>query len=345
MKLGFRARIVAGVLAVIAVPLLVVGLTTFIAVKATALPSGVALRVDGVDITKEEVAKQTNVLTLLYGIQAPEDPAAFDQFRRNAAQTTALDRILDRAAVEKGIGVSDKAAADTLNRVILSGGALGPERFNVALTASGVNHQDLLQEIKRQSLSQQLYQKVIEQSGAQQPVTDDEVRRYYEEHRAEMVRLETRHLRNIVVGSQQDADRVLQEARTGADFADLARRYSQDPTTKSQGGDLGFRNRTVFEDEYANAAFSAAPGSLFGPVQASRGWNVGQVLEVQPQVPLNLPDIAEALRAEIAQRKVEMAWQAWSEQRFEQAHVEYADDYRPANPKAISAPTPVPQGR
>jgi peptidyl-prolyl cis-trans isomerase C len=342
VNLGFRTRIVAGVLAVLAVPVVVVGLTTLIAVKATSLPDGVALRVDGVDVTKAEVAKQSNVLTLLYGIQPPDNPAAFDRFRRSSAQTVALDRVLDRAAVEAGLGVSDKTAADALNQLLASGGALGPKNFGTALSASGVNQQDLLEEIKRQSLTQQLYQRVVEQAGAQRPVTDQEVQQFFDEHRSEMVRLETRHLRNILVADEATADKVLEQAKAGVDFAQLAQVDSIDSTTKGKGGDLGVLNRSILEDDYAAAAFSAAPGALFGPVKGSQGWNVGQVLEVTPAVPLNFPDVAEALRADIARRRVEDAWQAWAAERLEQAHVEYAGEYRPEAPESVPA---APQSR
>jgi len=271
VNLGFRTRIVAGVLAVLAVPVLVVGLTTLIAVKATSLPDGVALRVDGVDVTKAEVAKQSNVLTLLYGIQPPDNPAAFDRFRRSSAQTVALDRVLDRAAVEAGLGVSDKTAADALNQLLASGGALGPKNFGTALSASGVNQQDLLEEIKRQSLTQQLYQRVVEQAGAQRPVTDQEVQQFFDEHRSEMVRLETRHLRNILVADEAAADKVLEQAKAGVDFGQLAQVNSIDSTTKGKGGDLGVLNRSILEDDYAAGRVQCRPGRAVRPGEGFAG--------------------------------------------------------------------------
>lgn len=342
LNLGYRSSIVAAVLVVVLLPVLVVGLTVLVAVQATKLPDDVAIRVDGEDITRADAAKHSNVLTLLYGTQAPRDPAGSDRYRRDAAQAMALGRIMDRAAVEMGLGVDDRGIADALNRITASGGALGPQKFDAAKLASGVNQQDLLDEVKRQNLSQQLYQKVIEQAGAQGPVTAEDVRRFYDEHRAELVRAETRHLRNIVLANRADADRVLAEARAGADFADLARRYSLDPTTKDKGGELGVLNRAPLEESYADAAFGAPPNSLFGPVQSPGGWNVGQVLEVQPPVPLNLPDIAQALPGEVTQERIDRAWRTWVEQRLAQEHVEYGEDYRPVDPNFIPLPPPLP---
>jgi peptidyl-prolyl cis-trans isomerase C len=342
LTLGYRSRIVAAVLVVVLLPVLVVGLTVLVAVWTTRLPDDVALRVDGVDITRAEAAKHANVLTLLYGTQAPRDPAGFDRYRRDAAQAMALGKIMDRAAVQMGLGVDDRGIADALNRITANGGALGPQKFEAAKLATGVNQQDLLDEVKRQNLSQQLYQKVIDQSGAQGPVSDEDVQRFFDEHRAEMVRAETRHLRNIVLANKADADRVLAEARGGADFADLARRYSLDPTTKANGGELGVLNRAPLEDAYADAAFAAPPNSLFGPVQSPNGWNVGQVLEVQPQVPLNFPDVAQALRGEVVQDRIDQAWRDWVRQRFAEEHVEYGDDYRPVDPNFIPLPPPLP---
>jgi peptidyl-prolyl cis-trans isomerase C len=333
--LGYRARIALGLVGTILTPVLVVGLTTVAAVKFTQLPDGVALRVYGIDVTKDDVAKQTGVLGLLYGLNAPTDPARLDEFRRNSAQTVALNMVLDRAAVENGISSDDAAAANAVNQLLARGGSAGQQQLESALGTMGATHQDLFQEIKRQQLSQQLFEKVTKDAGAQQPVGDPEAQAYFNAHKDQFFQPEMRHLRNIVVADKADADAVVAQLRGGADFAAVAKQRSLDPTTKDKGGDLGFLASDQLEDDYAKAAFMAPAGSVLDPVQGARGWNVGQVLEVRPGVQLNYPDIAENLRFYLAQQKLGAAWQHWVGEQLARAKVQYADEFRPADPDDI----------
>jgi peptidyl-prolyl cis-trans isomerase C len=335
VKLGYRARIALGLLGVILTPVLIVGLSMLVAVKATSLPADVALRVYGTDVTKADVAKQTGVLGLLYGVTPPTDPARQDEFRRNSAQTVALNMVLDRAAVEKGIAADDAGAANAVNQLLAQAGSAGQQQLESALTAIGATHQDLFNELKRQQLSQQLFEKVTQDAGAQQPVGDPEAQAYYESHKAEFFQPETRHLRNIVVADQADADRVAAQVRAGADFAGVARQSSIDPTTKDKGGDLGFLASEQLEDNYARAAFAAPVGTVLDPVHGARGWNVGQVLETRPAAQLAYPAIAESLRYYMVQQKLGAAWQRWVGEQLKRADIDYADDYRPADPTNI----------
>jgi peptidyl-prolyl cis-trans isomerase C len=306
-----------------------------VAVKATALPSDVAFRVYDTDVTKAEVAKLTGILGILYSVAPPADPARQDEFRRSSAQTVALDKVLDRAAVENGIGANDAAAANVVNQLLARGGPAGQQQLESALAAIGATHQDLFEELKRQQLSQQLFEKVTKDAGAQQPVGDPEAQAYYDAHKAEFFQPEMRHLRNIVVANKADADGVVAQLRGGADFVALAKQSSLDPTTKDKGGDLGFLSSDQLEDNYAAAAFAAPVGTVLDPVQGARGWNVGQVLEVRPGVQLNYPDIAENLRYYLGRQKLGAAWQGWVSDQLKRANVQYADDYRPADPTDI----------
>jgi peptidyl-prolyl cis-trans isomerase C len=332
------------VVGTILTPVVIVGLTTLAAVKLTGLPDGVALRVYDTDVTIADVNKQTGVLGLLYGLTPPTDPAAQDEFRRNSAQTVALNMVLDRAAVENGISVNDAQAANAVNQLLAQGGPAGQQQLESALTTVGATHQDIFNELKRQQLSQQLFEKVTKDAGAQQPVGDPEAQAFYDSHMSEFFQPEMRHLLNIVTRDKPGADAVVAQLRGGADFAAVAKQSSLDPSTKDKGGDLGFLAADQLEDSYAKAAFAAAPGTVLDPVQGARGWNVGQVLEIRPGVQLTYPQIAENLRYYLGQQKLGAAWQHWVGEQLARADVQYADAYRPADPTNIGPTAAVGEG-
>lgn len=75
------------------------------------------------------------------------------------------------------------------------------------------------------------------------------------------------------------ADKVLQEAKSGADFADLAKKNSQDPGSAQNGGDLGFFGKGMMVKPFEEAAQSAAVGSVVGPVETQFGWHIIKVTD------------------------------------------------------------------
>ncbi|AMV72935.1 peptidyl-prolyl cis-trans isomerase [Desulfuromonas sp. DDH964] len=70
------------------------------------------------------------------------------------------------------------------------------------------------------------------------------------------------------------AEKVLDEAKAGKDFADLARRYSDDPGSATKGGDLGYFPRGAMVKPFEQAAFSLKPGELSGIVESSFGFHI-----------------------------------------------------------------------
>lgn len=75
------------------------------------------------------------------------------------------------------------------------------------------------------------------------------------------------------------ATMLLDSLKKGGDFAKLARQYSNDPGSASQGGDLGFVKRGVFYPEFEAVAFSMAPNQLSGIVESPVGYHIIQLLE------------------------------------------------------------------
>lgn len=180
--------------------------------------------------------------------------------------------------------------------------------------------------------------------------TDEDARRYYEENKSKLAQPETRQIRNIVVAAEAEAREVGERARAGADFTSLVKQYSLDASTRESGGDIGFVAREQLDGPYADAAFAAQPGTVFGPVKAGSGWNVGEVVQIRPTGQPPFEQIQDQLRAEIPRMRALAKWNAWVEQRVQSANIQYADEYRPSgsSPRtspAPGSPLPEPAGR
>lgn len=152
----------------------------------------------------------------------------------------------------------------------------------------------LTEQQRRQILQQRLIES-LRQKGKIKPIppSDTQMRAYWEENRtADQRRPSTVSFRQIIILPQPDsgaraqalhkADSLLQVLRGGADFADLARRFSDDSVSRDSGGSLGWFRRGTMVKAFEAAAFRLRPGDLSFPVETVFGFHIIQVQRVQP---------------------------------------------------------------
>jgi peptidyl-prolyl cis-trans isomerase C len=112
------------------------------------------------------------------------------------------------------------------------------------------------------------------------------------------------HARHILVGSEDEAKKVIADLEGGADFAALAGEHSVDPSARTNGGDLGFFRRGQMVPEFAEAAFALEPGKrTTEPVQTQFGWHVIEVVERRMGTP-SFEETEPRLRQEVAREIV-----------------------------------------
>lgn len=333
-----KARVI---LAALLVVLLGGGLGGYGWYRAQALPNDAAIRVGDQVVTIDDLNKKIDTLRALYGVEVPKDPAKLDGFRRDSAKAAAVSIVLDRAAAERGVTIADKTARDVLGTFISQQLGEGPEardRFVQALGTVGTNEDAVLTEIKRQLAVNQLFNKVT----AAPPVTDAEAKAAFPARRHQLGTPEKRELSNIVVASEEEARRLVDEVRGGASFEALAKQRSLDGSTKGAGGALGELEQTQLEPEYGKAAFTAPQDGLYGPVRNQFGWNVGKVTRIVPPVPAEFEQAKDALKNQLATERATATWRRWLGEEIRSARVEYAGAYRPADPDSVP-PTGAPR--
>jgi peptidyl-prolyl cis-trans isomerase D len=111
---------------------------------------------------------------------------------------------------------------------------------------------------------------------------------YYDTIKERFQEAEKRHARHILIESGADDAAAEKKAREvyaeasgpGADFAALAKKYSQDTGSAAQGGDLGTVEKSFFVGPFGDALFSMQPGEIRGPVKTQFGWHVIKLEEI-----------------------------------------------------------------
>jgi parvulin-like peptidyl-prolyl isomerase len=148
----------------------------------------------------------------------------------------------------------------------LDASAYGPA-LQQLLERNNLTEADLRTQLER-SLLQQKVQAAIGQEQA--PDTEAQV-----------------HARQIQVATQDQANDLLTQLQNGADFAQLAQQNSTDTATKDKGGDMGWFPRGIQTKPIEDAAFALQPGQLSDVVQNTAGYHILQVLETDPNRPVD----------------------------------------------------------
>lgn len=143
---------------------------------------------------------------------------------------------------------------------------------------------------------------------------ESELEKFYRRHLSQFEILEHIRASHILIKVDEGADeqirakklafaeKILEEARTGKDFAELARINSDDKASAMKGGDLGTFTRGSMVKPFEDAAFSMKPGDISGLVETVFGYHIIKVTEyTEPGIrSLNdaMEEVKEGLRAE-----------------------------------------------
>lgn len=324
-------RLLAGGVALVAGTAAV---TVALGTREDALPAGVAIDVEGERVTVEALERRVEVLEALYGVQAPTDDD-LDRFWRDAAKAVALSVLLDHEIAERDLEVAARVATDALARYIEDQYPIGGRTaFVIALGDRGVSEADVLTEIGRQLAIRHLFDDVV----GEVEVTGADVEAAYDSRRDELVVPETRHLRHLVVTSEAEAASARARVEAGEAFATVAGELSLDASTRDAGGDLGELRAEQLTPPFGEAAFAAAPGTVFGPVETDLGWHLGIVESVVPARLPALPEVRDGLHDRLVLERSLARWRAFLRELLAKADVEYAVTYQPDDP---AAPPPV----
>ena len=150
-------------------------------------------------------------------------------------------------------------------------------------------------------------------------VTDREIEAYYQGHRDEFKQEEEACASHILVkvkkgeeakeGHADDearkiAEGLLAQAKAGQDFAELARKHSEDQGSAAQGGSLGCFARGRMVPEFENAAFSLGPGETSDLVKSPFGYHIIRVTERKEEAVPPLSQVKERIRQALVADRV-----------------------------------------
>ncbi len=131
-------------------------------------------------------------------------------------------------------------------------------------------------------------------------ITDDDIKYYYDSHLNEFKKPEEVHARHILVKTEAEAKEILDTIKAKKrTFEDLAKEKSEDPGSKSQGGDLGFFAKGQMVKEFEDESFRLKPGEISEPIKTNFGYHIIKVEEKKDAYTEDLNTVKERIRGEI----------------------------------------------
>lgn len=173
-------------------------------------------------------------------------------------------------------------------------------------------------------------------------VSTEEVRKYYDEHQNDFGSAEQRQAAHILISvapaapqAEQDAakakaEQLLQQAsQNPARFAELAKQYSQDPGSATNGGDLGFFGRGMMVKPFDDAVFALKQNGISGLVKSDFGYHIIRLIAVKPSRVLPFDEVRESIVSKLRQQKAADKFAELAE-KFSNTVYEQSDTLKPA---------------
>ncbi len=153
---------------------------------------------------------------------------------------------------------------------------------------------------------------------AEVQLTADDVAAYYDEHRDAFQVEESVEARHILIKVAADADQaaidaararaedVYAQIKAGGDFAELARKHSDEATTSDKGGYLGTFSRGQMVKPFEEAAFGLAEGEFSAPVRSEYGFHIIKVDQKKPARTRTLAEAENKIRGQLADSRARL---------------------------------------
>lgn len=247
--------------------------------------------------------------------------------QKNTLRDLIDQSLLVQRAKDMGVSVEPEVIK-RLDAIRIQNNLPSMEELEKAVSSQGTNWDDFKNNIRNTLLTQRV---ISSEVGSHINVPDDEVQKYYEDHKKEFVRPEQVALREIVVSTEgkkpeelpdlkKKAETALKRVNDGEDFGEIAKRLS-DGSTKSQGGFLGVYKRGELSKELEDKVFSMKKNELTAVMETKQGYLVLQVLEHYDEGEQSLAKVKNEIMDKLYSERMEPAMRVYLKTLREQSYV------------------------
>lgn len=257
----------------------------------------------GLQATDEEVVEYFDKLEFLKDKDGNFSEETFRNFLRRSQYTeSALQEEVRRI-------ISVQRLRDLINQTTFASSKAVEMDYKIAESKINVEYIKVSSDQLDMEISAEEKAEFLKQEAAQ-----ERIKAWYESHKSDYSKKEKVKARHILVGfkgsrnasstaakrSKADAEKrakslLAQVTASGANFTEIAKKETDDPSGKSNGGDLGFFTRDAMVKEFSDAAFSLAEGSISDLIESPFGYHIIKVEGKQEASETSLDDAKDSI--------------------------------------------------
>jgi peptidyl-prolyl cis-trans isomerase SurA len=268
---------------------------------------------DNIILASEVEEKAAPLLVEASRISEPTKRSA----RATELRHEVLDRLIDdelilQQAADLKLSISSEQVDQSIEEIKRQN-SITDDQLREALKGQGMTMSAYRADLKRQLLR---FRVLNIQVGSRVSISDEEVKTYYDRHMKTggNVQVRASHIfvaipddadAQVVRDKQAQAQKLLERAQGGEDFAKLAKQYSDDAATRADGGDLGTFGKDMLPKAIEELVFSMKIGEIRGPVRADRGYHVIKLVERKEKDAKPLDEVKDDIRIQLRQKEME----------------------------------------
>ncbi len=286
----------------------------------------VLARVNGEAVTKAEFDRIVKNMEMSAGQPIPADRR--DEILRKALDQLVTYTVLTQETKARNISVTD-AEIDT-NLKQMQSQFPTEEEFRKALESRGTN----LEQLKSDARVDMSISKMMDAEVASLPgPSDADARDFYDKNPDKFKQDESVRASHILFRVDEkatdaekkkvraEAESVLKQARSGADFAELAKKHSADGSA-AQGGDLNFFTHGQMVPAFDQAAFALQPGQISDIVTTQFGYHIIKVTDRKPASTVAFESVSDRIKQFLTQQRKQERAQAFIDGLKKKARIE-----------------------
>ena len=319
--------------------LVLAGTSLAVADDPTSPNAGKSMDLDRVvAVVNDAVILQSELDTRLIPVRAQAeeiaDPA--ERQRRLAKLASQVlddminDELIVQAAEAAKIEVDSSEVQAALDQ-IKQENKLDDAGLQQALAAQGYTLEGYKKDLRRQLLRLRAINQLV---APKVQVTDEDVRARYDQlaRRSEavsavrlshiLIKLPDHPTEQQIADAKEKAAKAIARVHAGEAFATVAKDMSDDPSTASQGGELGWFERGSINPDWEPIVFSMQKGDVRGPIKGPQGFHVFYVSDIKQSQLKPYADMKDQLMRELRRRELDKQTQAWIDDLRKKAYID-----------------------
>jgi foldase protein PrsA len=264
----------------------------------------------------------------------------YEQLRNQVLQLLISFQWLEGEAADQGIKVTDQEVQKSFEQQRKQSFPKDAD-YQKFLKNSGQTQQDILLQVKADLLATKIRDKVVK--GKDQ-VSDAQIKDFYNKNKQRFSTPEKRDLKIVLTKTKAKAQQAKRALKHGDSWKKVAKKFSTDAASKSQGGKLLGQAKGTLEKSLDEAVFSAKKGKLSGPVKTQFGFYVFVVTKVTRATQQSLEQAKATIKQTLQSQNQQKALEDFSKKYSEKwkAKTDCREGYVIQQCKQGPKPTPTP---